>query len=426
MGKTWWIYLVIAICFLLSMFFSSADMVISVVDKDKLRKEAEKGNKSAKLALFHANNYEFSISSILFGNNVVNIFISSLVTILGATYNKDWGALVATIILTILIIIFAEFLPKAFSKRFSYPLAKIYAYPISVFQVITFIFVWPISKLFVLVSKLFKKRSIEEDEVDEDELNEMIDTLEENKELDEEEADIVRGAIDITDTQAFEIMTPRVDVYAIEKDADINEIIKQGDIFKHSRIPIYEGTIDNIIGILPIKSIAKAVYSHQNINISALSYKPLRVPRNRNIIDLLNEFKSSKVHIAVVIDEYGGTDGIVTMEDILEEIVGDIFDETDEVEEEYIDQGNGTYIVDGSMNIDDFFDLIEYKKEFDTDYSTVGGFCQEMLDRFAQNNDEFIFENRYKCKVLQASEFTVEKLKVIDLNFEIENENKDE
>lgn len=408
------------------MFFSSADMVISVVDKDKLRKEAEKGNKSAKLALFHANNYEFSISSILFGNNVVNIFISSLVTILGATYNKDWGALVATIILTILIIIFAEFLPKAFSKRFSYPLAKIYAYPISVFQVITFIFVWPISKLFVLVSKLFKKRSIEEDEVDEDELNEMIDTLEENKELDEEEADIVRGAIDITDTQAFEIMTPRVDVYAIEKDADINEIIKQGDIFKHSRIPIYEGTIDNIIGILPIKSIAKAVYSHQNINISALSYKPLRVPRNRNIIDLLNEFKSSKVHIAVVIDEYGGTDGIVTMEDILEEIVGDIFDETDEVEEEYIDQGNGTYIVDGSMNIDDFFDLIEYKKEFDTDYSTVGGFCQEMLDRFAQNNDEFIFENRYKCKVLQASEFTVEKLKVIDLNFEIENENKDE
>lgn len=426
MGKTWWIYLVIAICFLLSMFFSSADMVISVVDKDKLRKEAEKGNKSAKLALFHANNYEFSISSILFGNNVVNIFISSLVTILGATYNKDWGALVATIILTILIIIFAEFLPKAFSKRFSYPLAKIYAYPISVFQVITFIFVWPISKLFVLVSKLFKKRSIEEDEVDEDELNEMIDTLEENKELDEEEADIVRGAIDITDTQAFEIMTPRVDVYAIEKDADINEIIKQGDIFKHSRIPIYEGTIDNIIGILPIKSIAKAVYSHQNIDISALSYKPLRVPRNRNIIDLLNEFKSSKVHIAVVIDEYGGTDGIVTMEDILEEIVGDIFDETDEVEEEYIDQGNGTYIVDGSMNIDDFFDLIEYKKEFDTDYSTVGGFCQEMLDRFAQNNDEFIFENRYKCKVLQASEFTVEKLKVIDLNFEIENENKDE
>ena len=152
----------------------------------------------------------------------------------------------------------------------------------------------------------------------------------------------------------------------------------------------------------------------------SLCYKPLFVPRNHQLLDLLEEFKSTKVHIAVVVDEYGGTEGIITMEDILEEIVGDIFDETDEIEEEFQDEGNGVYIVDGSMNLDDFFNLIGYEKEFETDYSTVGGLCQEILDRFAKTGDEFIFDERYKFKVLFADEFTVQKLKITDLEYEKE------
>ncbi len=165
------------------------------------------------------------------------------------------------------------------------------------------------------------------------------------------------------------------------------------------------------------------MFKHEPISdILSLCYKPIIIPRNREILDLLNEFKTTKVHIAIVIDEYGGVEGIITMEDILEEIVGDIFDETDEIEEEYIDNGNGTYFVDGSMNIEDFFELIEYKDEFETDYETVGGFCQEILDRFAVSGDKFEFAGRYECEVLNADEYTVHKLKVIDKAFEVDAE----
>lgn len=419
----WWYWLAIAILAFLSMFFSSADMVYSVVNHSKLEDAANNGNKRAKVALSIAKDYEFSIASILFGNNLVNILASSIITLIGVWWNPDWGTTVLTVIFTIFIIIFAEFAPKSFSKKFSYSLALLYAYPVIFFKCVTFPVVWPISKLFQLIGRLFKKKSKEEEQIDEDVLMNMVDELEETEEYDEQDAELVRSAIDINDVEAHEIMTPRVDVYAINIEDDLDEIIKEGEIFKHSRIPVYEDTIDNVIGILPIKELAKAIFrKDEHINILSLCYKPLVIPRNRQLLDLLEEFKSSKIHIALVIDEYGGLEGIVTMEDILEEIVGDIFDETDEIEEEYIDNGNGTYIVDGSMNIEDFFELIEYKGEFETDYETVGGFCQEILDRFAVTGDKFTFADRYECEVLNADEYTVNKLRVIDKEFKAEEE----
>ena len=418
----WYYWLIVTICSIFSAFFSSADMVYSVVNRDKLKEESEAGNKAASRALKFATDYEFSIASILFGNNLVNILASSIVALIGLAWSinvgAEWPQTVATIIFTVFIIIFAEFAPKAFSKRYSYSLSKIYVYPMTLFKYLFFIFVYPISKFFVLVSKLFKKKSIEEDKIDEDVLTEMVDELEENKEYDEEEAELVRSAIDLNDIEAHEIMTPRVDVYAINIEDDINEVIAEGEIFKHSRIPVYEDTIDNIIGILPIKELAKAKFKNEDdINISSLIYKPLYIPRNRQLLDLLEEFKTSKIHIAIVMDEYGGVEGIVTMEDILEEIVGDIFDETDEDEPEYIDNGNGVYIIDGTMNIEDFFELIEYKGEFETDYETVAGFCQEVLNRFAHIGDEFIFDDRYHIEILAADETVVEKIKVVDTEF---------
>jgi len=415
-------WIVAIICSLFSMFFSSADMVYSVVNKVKLEKLVKKGNKKAKVALKLANDYEFTIASILFGNNVANIFASSVITVIGTVWNKEWGASVATIIFTIVLIIIAEFLPKAFSKRFSFSLSLIYAYPVDVIKKITFIVVWPISKLFVLIGKLFKKKSIEEDIVDEDILTEMVETMEDEGNLDADEAELVKSAIDLTDTQAFEIMTPRVDVFAIDADENIEDILSNEEIYTHTRIPVYRETIDNIIGILPIKALAKAKFNKEKIDMLSLCYQPLVIPRNHQLLDLLEEFKKSKIHIAVVKDEYGGTEGIITMEDILEEIVGDIFDETDEVEEEFIDKGDGHYLVDGMMNIDDFFELIEYKGEFETDYSTVGGLVQEVLDRFAKIGDKFTFAERYECEVIDAEEFTVEKLKVFDTQYNKEVE----
>ena len=419
----WYYWLIIAICSLFSMYFSSADMVYSVVNTDKLLNDYEKGNKLAKRAYDIAKDYEFSIASILFGNSLVNIVASSLITVIGINWNQEWGSTVVTILFTIFIIIFAEFLPKSISKRYSYRLSLIYVYPATFFKYLFAVIVWPIAKIFHLFGRLFRKKSKEEDIITEDELNEMVDEIEESGGLEEEEAEIVRNAIDIHDIEAHEIMTPRVDVFAIDKDEDINDIIKEGEIFKHSRVPVYENTIDNIVGILPVKSLAKALFDEEEIkDIMPLTYEPLFIPRNRQLLDLLDEFKTSKIHIAVVIDEYGGVEGIVTMEDILEEIVGDIFDETDDYEQEYIDNGDGIYIVDGQMNIEDFFELIEFNGEFETDYETVAGLCQEILDRFAVQGDKFKFANRYDIEVIAASEHAVEKVRVIDTQFDDDEE----
>lgn len=416
----WYYWLIVAICALFSMFFSAADMVYGMVDKERLIREKGKKEKRAKLAIKIADDYELSISAILFGNNIVNIFASSIVTLIGLALstNPEIGTVITTIIFTTFIIIFCEFIPKAFAKRFNYSLAILFAYPVTFFKYLFFVIIWPIAKLFKLFGKLFAKKSKEEDKIDEDVLTEMVDTIEEEGILEENEAELLRSAIDLNDIEAYEIMTPRVDVFAIDVEDDIDELIKDKEIFKHSRIPVYEETIDNIVGILPIKVLAKKLLAGEKVtDILSMCYKPLVVPRNHQILDLLKEFKDSKVHIAVVIDEYGGTDGIVTMEDILEEIVGEIFDEDDEIEEEYIEKGHGVYIVDGNMNIDDFFELIEYDEEVETSYTTVGGFCQDILDRFAKKGDEFDFAH-YHFKVLEADEFTVEKLKVVDTKYE--------
>lgn len=424
----WYYWLIIAFCALCSFFCSMADMVYSLADVEKLSRIKGKKEKNAKLAISIANDYEICISSILFGNNIVNIFMSSIVTIIGINANPnnpDLGATIATIILTVSLIIFCEFLPKAIAKRFSQSLAISLAKPTYFLKCLFFIFVWPISKLFKLIGKLFQKRSKEEDKIDEEVLNEMVDTIEEEGMLEEGEAELVRNTIDLGDIQAFEIMTPRVDVFAFDINDDIEELLKEEDVFKYSRIPVYEDTIDNIIGVLPTNQLGKMlVKGEKNVDIKSLLFTPIRIPRNHQVLDILNEFKEKKIHIAVVMDEYGGTEGIVTMEDILEEIVGDIFDESDEIEPEYIDEGEGTYIVDGNMNLDDFFELISYEEEFETDYSTIGGFCQEILDRFAVKGDEFDFSH-YHFTVLAADEFTVEKLLVKDKNPIKEENEKD-
>ena len=419
----WYYWLVIVICSLFSMFFSSADMVYSVVNRDKLKLELEKGNKRAKKALAIAEDYEFSIASILFGNSLVNIIASSLITVIGINWNAEWGTIVVEIIFTIFIIIFAEFAPKSISKKYSYSLSLKYVYPVLIFKYISAVIVWPIAKLFHLFGKLFTKQSKKEDIIDEDVLTEMVDEIEESGALEEDEAEIVRNSLDIHDVEAHEIMTPRVDVFAIDVEDDIHEIIKEGEIFKHSRIPVYEETIDNITGVLPIKALANAIYKkEENIDIKSLCFKPLFIPRNRQLLDLLEEFKSSKIHIAFVMDEYGGVEGIVTMEDILEEIVGDIFDETDDYDEEYVESGEGEYIVDGGMNIDDFFELINYKEEFETDYETVGGLCQEILDRFGKQGDEFTFKDRYKFYILDADDYAVNRIKIVDTEYQNERD----
>ena len=411
----WYYYLIVGILLIFSAFFSASDMIYGVVDKARLEADVNKGNKRAKVALYLRNNYELSISSILFGNNLVNILASSIVTLIGVSINGDNGVTVAALIFTVIIIIVGEFLPKAIGKKFNYSLALAFAYPVRIFTYIFFIFTWPFSRFFRLIARIFKRNVNEDPDISEEVLDEMIDEIEEAGELEKDEAEIVRGAVDLLDIQAYEIMTPRVDVYFIDIDDPLEEILAKQELLDYSRIPVYKDSRDNIIGVLSVKLLSKKLLNNEDINIEELMYQPLVIPRSYQVINLLDDFKKEKVHIAIVKDEYGGTEGIITMEDILEEIVGDIFDETDEITEEVVKKSKGQYIVDGMMNIDDFFELIDYKEEFETDYSTVGGFIQELKGDFAKVGDKFKFSH-YRIKVLDADEFTVKKIQIKDIS----------
>ncbi|MFA5442668.1 MAG: hemolysin family protein [Bacilli bacterium] len=393
-----------------SSFFSSADMVYSTVDTLRLKKEAEKGSKSAALALKFANQYDKTITTILFSNNLVNIAASSLASI--SYFGDIVGPGIVTIIMFLIIVTFSEIIPKVVGRVYSHGLAKLYAYPILVFKYAFFPFVYATSALGrLIVSPLYKKAKEEEETVSDDELQEMVDTIEEEGIIDEDQGELLRSAITFMDTQAYEIMTPRVDVFAFDIEDDISELINDENVFMYSRVPVYEETIDNIIGILPTKLLLKAILNNDQIDVRSLLTPVTFVPRSRNISAVLQDFKATHNHIAIVKDEYGGTEGLITLEDIVEELVGDIWDEMDEIDEEATELGDGVYIIDGAMNIEDFFELIKLDLDEDADYSTVSGWCVSILERFAKVGDHFAYQN-LEVKVIQADEFTVEKIRV--------------
>lgn len=393
-----------------SAFFSSADMVYSTVDTLRLKKDAEKGSKSAALALKFANEYDKTITTILFSNNLVNIAASSLASI--SYFGDILGPSLITVIMFLIIVTFAEIIPKVIGRVYSHGLAKLYAYPILIFKYLFIPFVYATSALGrLIVSPLYKKAEDEEEAVSDDELQEMVDTIEEEGVIDEEQGELLRSAITFMDTQAYEIMTPRVDIFAFDIEDDISELINDDNVFMYSRVPVYEETIDNIIGILPTKLLLKAMLSNEKIDVRSLLTPVTFVPRSRNISAVLQDFKKTHNHIAIVKDEYGGTEGLITLEDIVEELVGDIWDEMDEIDEEATELGDGVYQIDGAMNIEDFFELVELELDEDADYSTVSGWCVSILERFAKVGDRFTYEN-LDVKVIQADEFTVEKIRV--------------
>lgn len=402
------IAIVIMVAF--SAFFSAADMVYSTVDTLRLKKEAEDGSKTAKLALRFANEYDRTITTILFSNNLVNIAASSLASI---SYLGDLvGPGYTTIIMFLIIVTFAEIIPKVIGRVYSHGLSKLFAYPILFFKYLFIPFVYLSSALGrLIVSPLYKKAKQEEEKVSDDELQEMVDTIEEEGVIDEDQGELLRSAITFMDTQAYEIMTPRVDIYAFDIDDDINNLINDEDIFMYSRVPVFHETIDNIIGILPTKLLLKAMLEKIPIDVRSMLTPPVFVPRSKSISSILEEFKATHNHIAIIKDEYGGTEGLVTLEDIVEELVGDIWDETDEIDEEATELEDGVFLVDGAMNIEDFFELVDLENDVDADYSTINGWCQAILERFAKIGDIFTYKN-LEVKVVEANEFTVEKIRV--------------
>ena len=402
--------IVITILIVLSGLFSCSDMVYASVNQLRLKKDAAK-SKNSKLALKHAEHYNTTITTILFSNNLVNIAATSLLAVLVRILfadNTQYAYSIASAALVVIILVFGEILPKVIGRAYSYRLSKLFAVPVKVLQIIFFPFIFVTSNIGKFFASFFISKK-KDNAISDEELEEMVESIEEEGVIDEDQSELLKSAIAFMDTEAYEIMTPRVDMFAIDIEDDVNKILSSDELFKHSRIPVYKGNIDNIIGMLPTKAVLKNMLASKPVNISSLMYDVQFVPYSMGISEILKLMKKSKNHIVIVKDEFGGTDGLLTMEDILEELVGEMWDETDKIQESYRKIKRNQYLVDGSMNIEDFFDLVKVPLPEEVDYTSVGGWVLDQLHRFAKVGDHFRYEN-LNVEITDVTEFTVEKI----------------
>ncbi len=426
----------LVVLILLSFFFSSSDMAYGSVDVLKLGSDFQKNPKRKMLrdAKHLTDDYSRTISTILLLNDTVNAGLDSVSTLLGVTLAgifvgadtqtaETWG-LVASIICLVVKIVFGEIVAKSFGKIFNYKLSLLYSRIILFLSRLTLPITYVVSGFGTLVTKPLVS-NIKDIEISEDDLHEMVEGIEKQGMVDQEKATLLHETIRYTHTEAYEVMTPRVDMFAIDIDDDLEEILDDPKTYKFSRVPVYQGTIDNIIGYVKTRYLMAKKIKGEEFTLVDLLQKPLRFPRSTEINDILKAFKKQKRHFALVMDEYGGVEGLITMEDILEEIVGEIWDEKDDPERPYIRRKDGSYIVDGSLTLEDFCDLfhIDYEKT-DTEYVTIGGYIIELLDdHFANVGDTCRFEN-LEIKVLAVDKnAAVEKILVTPIK---EEEDKDE
>lgn len=412
----------IIICICLSNFFSSSEMSYSSCNKTRLDSLAEEGNKRASLASKITEKFDDTLSTILIGNNLANIACSSIGTVLvisvyqliypGASAD-DAPSWVSTVVLTTLIIIFGETIPKITAKKNANKNALRFAYIIKGLNIVLKPVVVPVVALVRLFTKAFKGEKFDDDDdVAIDELSDIIETAEEEKVLDEDASELVQAAIDFDDTPVHDVMTARVDVVAIDIDDDLDSIDKIIEESTYTRIPVYEGSIDNIIGILSLNRYLRARLDGKNPDIRSIIMPPKYVYKTAKLPNVLQELRYAKQHLAIVTDEYGGTLGIVSMEDVLEQIVGDIWDESDEVSEEVVEHSDGKIEFDGDTTIDDFLEALDLNEnEIECESDTVGGWTIETLEHFPEKNEKFEW-NDYNVTVLDADDRRVLKIMV--------------
>ncbi len=418
----------IILCIIFSGFFSGSEMSYSSCNRTRLDNLSEDGNKRAKEAAKIVARFDDTLSTILIGNNLVNIACSSIGTVLvisvyqlayPAAQSEDAPTWISTLVLTILIIIFGETIPKISAKKQANKKALKYAYVIRNLNVILKPIVVPVVALVRLCTKAFKgEKADEDDDVAIDELSDIIETAEEEKVLDEDASELVQAAIDFSDTPVYEVMTARVDMLAIDIEDDkesIDEIIANST---YTRIPVYEGSIDNIIGTLSLNRYLRACLDGKEPDIRSLIMPPKYVYKTTKLPNVLNELKHAKQHLAVVTDEYGGTLGIVSMEDVLEAIVGDIWDESDEVEDEVVETPDGRFEFDGDTAIDSFLETLDMSEgSLECVSDTVGGWTIETLERFPERGESFEWKD-YRITVMDSDDHRVSKVMAEKINKE--------
>ena len=395
----------IVILVMCSAYFSATETAFTSLNTIRMKTWAENGDKRAARALAVGEDYDKLLSSILIGNNIVNITATTISTLLFTKIFVTYGATISTVVITIVVLIFGEISPKSVAKEFPERFAMFSA---PILRVIILVLT-PLNFLFSmwkkLLSKIFKPSG--DDGITEEELMGIVDQAESEGGLDAHEGDLIRASIEFNELDVSDILTPRVDLVAVDEESTMQEV---GALFVengYSRLPIYHETIDNIIGVVHQKDFYKARVRGED-RLAMIKSPVVYTTPNTKIFKLLRILQMNKVHIAVVVDEYGGTEGIVTLEDILEELVGEIWDEHDEVTEFLHKQPDGSYNIDCTTDLDDMYDLFEIKGECEA--STVSGWVLEQIDRIPKQGDHFIAEG------LEVTVTAVDNRRVMEIN----------
>jgi len=416
--------LIIIFCIIMSAYFSATETAFSTFNRIRVKNLAEKGNKNAALVLKLADNYDTLISTILIGNNIVNILASSITTILFIDLLKNTSAAnlastISTAVLTIVILTFGEITPKTIAKKMPEAFTMFSAPIINVIYIILFPFSFIFRQLQKLIAKLSKNNN--EQGITEEELISIIEEAEEDGDIDESEGSLIKSVIEFNDLEVSDIFTPRIDITAVSASAPREEIEKVFSESGYSRLPVYVGDLDNVVGILYYKDFYNSPFNTIEEILKPVFY----VSKSKRINDLLKELQSKQRHLAIVMDEFGSTAGIVTLEDILEEIVGEIWDEHDEKVEEIELVGEDEYIVSGMANISKLFDVLEIDEE--PDVQTVNGWCMDLLQKVPEKGDKYENEE-LSLEVVKMDGLRIEKVRIKDLrkNTNDEEEKDDE
>ena len=377
-----------------SALFSASEIALTSANRLRLTSAAEEGSHEARTAVRLLDSYENTLSAILIGNNLCNIGADALVTmlavlLLGERYNA-LASVGITALMTLFIIFFCESAPKIAAKKNANRLSM----ELAGFLRFLTILLWPVIFLVHLLIRLITAPMKGEDHASEPEeaaaeLQSIIETVEDEGIIDEDRSELLLSALDFTQIPVMDVMTARVDVEALDVDEDWRELLLERDDAPYSRIPVYEGSIDNIVGILYLNRFFRALLDDPDTDPRAYLMEPLYVYKTVKLGSVLSQLRRYQQHMAVVTDEYGGTLGVVTLEDVLEELVGEIWDETDDVEPEIVERPDGAFEVDGDLPIGEFAELLDVSEEvLDTDSATAGGWTIEKFGAFPSAGDE--------------------------------------
>lgn len=393
-------YLLIVFLLLGSAFFSGTEIAYTSLSKLKMKREEENPSLLQKLVGFIYNHYDYALSTVLVGNNLVNIGATSVATVLAVNLaaqmngriSDDAASSIVTVIMTVLILIIGEITPKMIARRCNETIAKIAAFPLLVLMILFFPVVWITSCIVKLFSLLWKKDA-QSVTITEEEFENLLDTAEDEGVIDESETELLQSALEFTDLDAADILTPRIDVMGFELHDSMDHILEVIAETQFSRFPVYERTIDHVVGILYVKHLLKELVVNKEVQLSDLLLEPVYIPKTMKLHDIMDEFRTHQTHMVIVADEYGGIMGVVTMEDVLEQLVGEIWDENDEIVNEWQQLSPCRWECSGDMNLTEFFDNLDLDDDdVESDCATVGGWATENIGAMPVVFDSFDYK----------------------------------